>query len=83
MSKKLIEVSGLIRFHTVVYAESEQKALALVDTFSAEGLARMDGNADIVEVIDMDVIDVRDVPENYRGRTEAIMKDLAHMETRP
>ncbi len=56
MKKKLYEITAYVRFAVVVWADSEERALKAVETWEHA----WDANADLIEVCDVGVVDVRD-----------------------
>lgn len=78
---KLYEYSILCRTAIVVAADGESEARAELESFSASTLFEIGseyglGNSELIEV---DLMDEREVPEPYIGQDQKIKIDLAHV----
>ena len=68
---KLYEISALVNYHVVIAAKTKEEALKEVETWEHS----WDSTADLIEVTDVDVFDIR---EPYAQADEAL-EDEAHV----
>lgn len=71
MIMKLYEISALVNYHVVIAAKTKEEALKEVETWEHA----WDSTADLIEVTDVDVFDIR---EPY-AQTEKALEDEAHV----
>lgn len=78
---KLYEYSILCRTAIVVAADSESEARAEMESFSVSTLFDLgsEGGFGCSELIEVDLMDERAIPELYAGSPQAIRADLAHI----